>query len=193
MWGFFSWRMKEKASPHTELELCWGPFILYVGISLCAFFASYFRSEKLQNGSSPMFRIIISEFAQNFAPDTFEEFLCFISFYAETIESSPKKTPAVFQCQMPNQIRRKQSQRNSGEQARQRVWTTASPNVYFTAAWRTPAIVKPQGKKKHISINKFAGLSRDWVGAKNVFVLSFLMGMKKYINKIGPQDPGTIP
>ena len=26
--------------------------------------------------------------------------------------------------------------------------------------------VSSQGKKKHININKFAGLSRDWVGAK---------------------------
>ena len=29
---------------------------------------------------------------------------------------------------------------------------------------------KDQGKKKHININKSAGLSRDWVGAKNLFV-----------------------
>ena len=30
-----------------------------------------------------------------------------------------------------------------------------------------------QGKKKHININKFAGLSRDWVGAKNLFSCFF--------------------
>ena len=30
-----------------------------------------------------------------------------------------------------------------------------------------------QGKKKHININKFAGLSRDWVGAKNLFMCFF--------------------
>ena len=32
-----------------------------------------------------------------------------------------------------------------------------------------------QGKKKHININKFAGLSRDWVGA-NKFVYVFFSG-----------------
>ena len=52
-----------------------------------------------------------------------------------------------------------------------------------------------QGKKKHININKFAGLSRDWVGAENLFMFffsfgSFLMGEKKHINKITPQIPG---
>ena len=30
-----------------------------------------------------------------------------------------------------------------------------------------------QGKKKHIHINKFAGLSRDWVGAKKLFMCFF--------------------
>ena len=51
-----------------------------------------------------------------------------------------------------------------------------------------------QGKKKHININKFAGLSRDWVGAENLFLCfffgSFLMGEKKHINKIPPKIPG---
>ena len=48
-----------------------------------------------------------------------------------------------------------------------------------------------QGKKKHVNINKFAGLSRDWVGAKNLFMCffgSFLMGEKKHINKIPPKS-----
>ena len=54
---------------------------------------------------------------------------------------------------------------------------------------RPAVLVKPsygkkrfQGKKKHININKFAGLSRDWVGAKILFMCfflgSFLMGEK---------------
>ena len=30
-----------------------------------------------------------------------------------------------------------------------------------------------QEKKKHINIDKFAGLSRDWVGAKNLFMCFF--------------------
>ena len=54
-----------------------------------------------------------------------------------------------------------------------------------------------QGKKIHININKFAGLSRDWVGAKILFMCflgSFLMGEKKHINKVPPPpNPGTIP
>ena len=29
------------------------------------------------------------------------------------------------------------------------------------------------GKEKHININKFAGLSRDWVGAKILFICFF--------------------
>ena len=30
------------------------------------------------------------------------------------------------------------------------------------------------GKKKHININKVAGLSRDWVGGKNLFMCFFV-------------------
>ena len=58
---------------------------------------------------------------------------------------------------------------------------------------RALVVVLYQGKKKHININKFAGLSRDWVGAKNLFMCffgSFLMGEKKHINKIPPKIPG---
>ena len=51
-----------------------------------------------------------------------------------------------------------------------------------------------QGKKKHININKFAGLSRDWVGAKNLFFVFFLRvipyGGEKHINKIPPKILG---
>ena len=50
-----------------------------------------------------------------------------------------------------------------------------------------------QGKEKHININKFAGLSRDWAGGKILFMCffgSFLMGEKKHINKIPPKIPG---
>ena len=36
--GMLFLEIKEKGSPHRELGLCWGPFILYVGISLCFFF-----------------------------------------------------------------------------------------------------------------------------------------------------------
>ena len=53
------------------------------------------------------------------------------------------------------------------------------------------------GKEKYININKIAGLSRDWVGDKILFMCFFksvLMGEKKHINRIPPQkNPGTIP
>ena len=50
-----------------------------------------------------------------------------------------------------------------------------------------------QGKKKHIKIKKFGGLSRDWVGAKNLFMRFFWVipyGGEKHINKIPPKIPG---
>ena len=50
-----------------------------------------------------------------------------------------------------------------------------------------------QGKKKHININKFAGLSRDWVGAKKLFMCFFRVipyGREKHTNKVPPQIPG---
>ena len=53
-----------------------------------------------------------------------------------------------------------------------------------------------QGKKKHININKFAGLSRDWVGAKILFMCFFRVipyGGEKHIKQNSPQNPGTIP
>ena len=51
-------------------------------------------------------------------------------------------------------------------------------------------------KEKHININKFAGLSRDWVGAKILFMCFFRVipyGGEKRINKVPPEYPGTIP
>ena len=50
-----------------------------------------------------------------------------------------------------------------------------------------------QGKKKHININKFAGLSRDWVGAKNVFMCFFRAisyGGEKTHKQNSPKIPG---
>ena len=49
------------------------------------------------------------------------------------------------------------------------------------------------GKEKHININNFAGLSRDWVGAKKLFMCFFRVipyGGEKHINKIPPKIPG---
>ena len=50
---------------------------------------------------------------------------------------------------------------------------------------------RTQGKKKHKNINKFAGLSRDWVGGKNVLCVFFRViphGERKRINKIPPKS-----
>ena len=55
---------------------------------------------------------------------------------------------------------------------------------------------KLQGKKKDININKFAGLSRDWVGAKNSFMCFFRAiphGGEKTHKQNSPKNPGTIP
>ena len=52
------------------------------------------------------------------------------------------------------------------------------------------------GKEKHININNFAGLSWDWVGAKNLvyvfFFGSFLMEEKNTYTK-SPQKHPKIP
>ena len=53
-----------------------------------------------------------------------------------------------------------------------------------------------QGKKKHININKFAGLSRVWVGGKNLFMFFFRViphGGEKTHKQNPPINPGTIP
>ena len=64
---------------------------------------------------------------------------------------------------------------------------------------QAPCIVKGihfHGKEKHININKFAGLSRDWAGGKILFMCflfffgSFLMGEKKTHKQNCPQIPG---
>ena len=48
-----------------------------------------------------------------------------------------------------------------------------------------------QGKKKHISINKFAGLSRDWVGAKILFMSQIMcfLGHSLWGRKTHKQSP----
>ena len=56
---------------------------------------------------------------------------------------------------------------------------------------------KIQGKKKHININKFAGLSGDWVGAKKLFMCFFFRvipyGGGKTHKQNSPKNPGKIP
>ena len=50
-----------------------------------------------------------------------------------------------------------------------------------------------QGNKKHININKFAGLSRDWVGAEKLFMCLFFSGHSlwgKTQKKIPSKFPG---
>ena len=64
----------------------------------------------------------------------------------------------------------------------------------FLSLWKRlhpgtqPAI---RERKKHINMNKFAGLSEEWVCAKNLFVCSFRVipcGEEKHINKIPPKS-----
>ena len=68
---------------------------------------------------SRIFRIFVPNFAPNFAPnfpEFFEDFSCFISWETETRKKSPE-IPAIFQCKIPRQTRKKYSQNSSGEQA----------------------------------------------------------------------------
>ena len=52
-------------------------------------------------------------------------------------------------------------------------------------------------RKKHININKFAGLSRDWVGAKNLFYVFFFRvipyGREKTHKQNSPQKSRDNP
>ena len=52
-----------------------------------------------------------------------------------------------------------------------------------------------QGKKKHININKFGGLSRDWVGVIDLFIgfLGVILYGGRKTHKQFPENPGTIP
>ena len=63
---------------------------------------NYFRSEKLQNESSPIFSNFRPEFCPRILlrifPEFFEELSCFVSWETETRKNSPK-IPAFFQMQ----------------------------------------------------------------------------------------------
>ena len=69
---------------------------------------------------SRIFRIFVPNFAPNFAPNfprIFRGLSCFVSWETETRKNSPK-IPAIFQCKIPRQTRKKYSQNSSGEQAK---------------------------------------------------------------------------
>ena len=54
----------------------------------------------------------------------------------------------------------------------------------------------PRRKKKHININKFAGLSQDWVGAKKLFMCFFRVifhGGEKTHKQNSPKIPRDNP
>ena len=56
-----------------------------------------------------------------------------------------------------------------------------------------PVILGMEKKHINININKFAGLSRDWVGAKILFMCFVRVvpyGGEKNINKVPPRIPG---
>ena len=79
------------------------------------------RSEKLQNGSSPeffnFFSRILPRILLRIFPEIFKDPSCFVSCETETRKNSPK-IPAIFQCKIPGQIRKKYSRKFSGEQAK---------------------------------------------------------------------------
>ena len=75
------------------------------------------RSEKLQNESFPNFRIFRPGFCPEFCSEFSPNFSCFASWETETRKNSPK-IPAIFQCKIPRQIRRKKSQNVSGERSK---------------------------------------------------------------------------
>ena len=63
-----------------------------------------------------------------------------------------------------------------------------------STCWNNPGGISPtvrEREKKHV--NKFAGLFRDWFGARNLFMCFFRVipyGGEKHINKIPPKIPG---
>ena len=64
----------------------------------------------MQNEKSPNFSKLRPNFAPNFALKFSPEILCFVFWETETTKNSPK-IPAIFQCQIPRQSDRKNSQK----------------------------------------------------------------------------------
>ena len=62
-----------------------------------------------------------------------------------------------------------------------------------------PPVQRPvfQGKRKHIKMDKFGGLSWDWLGGKNLFVVLFgghcLWGREHTVPRKSPENPQNIP
>ena len=72
-------------------------------------------------------------------------------------------------------------------------WFLAGP-IPFQGAWSLHICLHLlRERKKHININKFAGLSRDWVGAKKLFMCFFRVipyGGEKTHKQNSPKIPG---
>ena len=124
-------------------------------------------------------------FLRIFSPDFFSSFL-------------RKKCPEKSSRKIPGKILRNLYNKNPPTHFCRLAGTTEASHE----EWRHVKKVRKvpdtfiRERKKHININECAGLSRDWVGVKKLFMCffgSFLMGEKKHINKIPPQNPGTIP
>ena len=63
--------------------------------------------ESCRTKVSRILRIFVPNFAPNFAfTEFFEDFSCFVSWETETRKNSPK-IPAIFQCKIPRQTRKK--------------------------------------------------------------------------------------
>ena len=132
-------------------------------------------------------------------PEFFEDFSCFVSWETETRKNSPK-IPAIFQCKIPRQIRKKNIHKMflESRQSKKKGIPHRRKRYNVCPQWcrdtRTVTSARDiQGKKKHININKFAGLSRDWGVPKRLFMCFFQVipyGGGKHINKIPPKIPG---
>ena len=79
-------------------------------------FGLFFRSEKLQNESSPNFSNscpgFCPEFCSRIFPEFFEDFSCFVS------KKNHQKSPAFFNAKFPGKYEKNYSQNVSGEQAK---------------------------------------------------------------------------
>ena len=95
---------------------------MFVTCAIKGIFANFLGQKSCRTKVPGILRIFVPNFAPNFAPNfprIFEEFSCFISWETETRKNSPK-IPAIFQCKIPRQTRRKNPQKFSGERAKQK-------------------------------------------------------------------------
>ena len=89
-------------------------------------------------------------------PEIFEEFSCFVSWEAETRKNSAK-IPAIFQCKIPRQSRRKNPQKYPGEQAKQQ---------FVNVGTQVPEQIRTAEGKR----GDFRGNVRDSLGSTSMWI-----------------------